>query len=501
MYKLTEIIKKNLKLLLRSKSSALIVLLGPLLLILLISMAFNTTSLYDLKIGAYSGSYSDLSNSIIEKLNENEFNAVKIPTKDGCINSIKSNDIHVCAVFPDNLDVNSEKGIEFYVDKSRINLVYIIINSISTKVSTKSAELSTALTSALLNSINNADSRIGMASGEIIELSTDLKGTKSGIDEIKTTLSTSLNETTNMSELSSKADELNLTGEAGDLVGSYRSLTNSLVSKLKNAQSSSSKLNDLSSSLEIQIQGVNEISNVLSEVKDNFNSIEIREVSKIVSPISTEIKPISSESTHFDYTFPSLLVIVLLFSGLLVASTTIIEEKSSKAFFRNFITPTPNVIFLIGSYLSNLLILLSQVLIIFAVMYLISNAIISTDIIINLIIIILLTGSVFILLGMLVGYLFKSGETANLAVISLACILLFFSNTILPLETLPIAIRSVANYNPFILGADALKEILLFKAPLSAISTQFYTLLIYIAVLSVLIYLAMTFSKRKYIED
>src|SRR3989344_77762 len=407
MYKLTEIIKKNLKLLLRSKSSALIVLLGPLLLILLISMAFNTTSLYDLKIGAYSGSYSDLSNSIIEKLNENEFNAVKIPTKDGCINSIKSNDIHVCAVFPDNLDVNSEKGIEFYVDKSRINLVYIIINSISTKVSTKSAELSTALTSALLNSINNADSRIGMASGEIIELSTDLKGTKSGIDEIKTTLSTSLNETTNMSELSSKADELNLTGEAGDLVGSYRSLTNSLVSKLKNAQSSSSKLNDLSSSLEIQIQGVNEISNVLSEVKDNFNSIEIREVSKIVSPISTEIKPISSESTHFDYTFPSLLVIVLLFSGLLIASTTIIEEKSSKV---------------------------------------------------------------------------------------------FFSNTILPLETLPLAIRSIAGYNPFILGVDALKEILLFKAPLTGIAMQFYTLLAYLAVLIVLVYVVRFFMKRRYIE-
>ena len=301
-----------------------------------------------------------------------------------------------------------------------------------------------------------------------------------------------------MTLLSDKADELNLTGDAGDLVNNYRNLVNSIFNGLTG---SGSGLNSSSIKLEAQINNVEDVDSSLDKIKNNFNSIEIKEVSKIVSPISTEIKPISSETTHFAYTFPALLVIVMLFSGLLVASTTIMEEKSSKAFFRNFITPTPNVIFLIGSYLSNLLILLSQVLIIFAVMYLISNAIISTDIIINLIIIILLTGSVFILLGMLVGYLFKSGETANLAVISLACILLFFSNTILPLETLPIAIRSVANYNPFILGADALKEILLFKAPLSAISTQFYTLLIYIAVLSVLIYLAMTFSKRKYIED
>ena len=72
MFKLIEIIKKNFRLLIRSKSSALIVLLGPLLLILLISMAFNTSSLYDIKIGTYSGEYSELSNSIIEKLNQDE---------------------------------------------------------------------------------------------------------------------------------------------------------------------------------------------------------------------------------------------------------------------------------------------------------------------------------------------------------------------------------------------------------------------------------------------
>ena len=497
MYKLTEVIKKNLRLLIRSKSSALIVLVGPLLLILLISMAFNTSSLYDIKIGTYSGEYSSLSDSITEKLSDDEFKVIRMNSADDCINSIKSNDLHVCAIFPDNLGINTEEKIEFYVDKSRINLVYIIINSISTKISTKSTELSTALTSTLLDSINTADSEIDDLSGIVTQLSVDLKEIKSDVDSVQGTLN-DINNGTNVTLLSDKADELNLTGDAGDLVNNYRNLVNSIFNGLTG---SGSGLNSSSIKLEAQINNVEDVDSSLDKIKNNFNSIEIKEVSKIVSPISTEIKPISSETTHFAYTFPALLVIVMLFSGLLVASTTIMEEKSSKAFFRNFITPTPNVIFLIGSYLSNLLILLSQVLIIFAVMYLISNAIISTDIIINLIIIILLTGSVFILLGMLVGYLFKSGETANLAVISLACILLFFSNTILPLETLPIAIRSVANYNPFILGADALKEILLFKAPLSAISTQFYTLLIYIAVLSVLIYLAMTFSKRKYIED
>ena len=497
MFKLIEIIKKNFRLLTRSKSSALIVLLGPLLLILLISMAFNTTSLYDIKIGTYSGAYSELSNDIVEKLNQDEFNVVMINSQDECINSIKSNDLHVCAVFPDNLGVNSDESIQFYVDQSRMNLVYIIINSISTKVSVTSTELSTALTNTLLNSINTADTKIGEMSGIVKQLSVDLEEVKENVGDVQTVLS-DISNGTNVTSLNDQADLLNLTGDAGGLVNSYRSLVNSILSETEDSNSS---LNDAGLKLEAQIKNVKDVKNDLSKISNTFNSIEVKEVSKIVSPISTEIKPISSESTHFDYTFPALLVIVLLFSGLLVSSTMILEEKESKAFFRNFITPTPNFMFVIGNYLSNLLVVLSQVIVIFIVMYLFSKAMISQDMITNLIIIIVLTASVFILLGMLIGYLFKSGETANLAVISLACILLFFSNTILPLETLPLTIRSVAGYNPFIIGVDALKEILLFKAPLNAISTQFYILLAYIAVLVGLILMVRALSKRRYIEQ
>jgi ABC-2 type transport system permease protein len=497
MFKLTEIIKKNFRLLIRSKSSALIVLIGPLLLVLLISMAFNTSSLYDIKIGTYSGQYSELSNSIIDQLNQDEFNIIKSNSKEDCINLIKTNDIHVCAVFPENLDINTKENVEFYVDKSRMNLVYVIINSISTKVSTKSEELSTALTSTLLNSINNADTKINEVSGIVTKLSVDLKEIKESVDGVSSILNNIENET-NVTSLNEKADELNLTGDAGDLVSGYRNFVSSILSDTKDSNSS---LDGASLKLSEQMTNVNDIKSDLSGISKNFNSIQIKEVSKIVSPISTEIKPVALESTHFNYTFPALLVIVLLFSGLLVSSTTILEEKRSKAFFRNFITPTPNVLFLIGNYLSNLLVVLLQIIVIFLVVYMFSNILISTDIITNVILVILLVASVFILMGMLIGYLFKSGETANLAVISLACIMLFFSNTILPLETLPLAIREVAGYNPFILGVDALKEILLFKSSLSMISLQFYILMAYIAVLTVLILAVRAFSKRRYIEE
>ncbi|MEK6841149.1 MAG: hypothetical protein AABX45_00970, partial [Nanoarchaeota archaeon] len=103
MSKLFEIIKKNIKLLIRSKSSALIVLLGPLALMLLIGLAFNTSSLFDIKVGTYSASYSELSNSIVEKLQDEQFKVVKVQDEQRCIEMIKTGELHVCTIFPPDL--------------------------------------------------------------------------------------------------------------------------------------------------------------------------------------------------------------------------------------------------------------------------------------------------------------------------------------------------------------------------------------------------------------
>ena len=44
---LISLIKKNSKLIVRSKSSSLVIIFGPLLIIGLVGAAFNTSSLYD----------------------------------------------------------------------------------------------------------------------------------------------------------------------------------------------------------------------------------------------------------------------------------------------------------------------------------------------------------------------------------------------------------------------------------------------------------------------
>ena len=57
--KLYYMIVKNLHLLIRSKFSGLIYILGPLLIIFLVALSFNTSTLYDLNIAVYSDAYSN----------------------------------------------------------------------------------------------------------------------------------------------------------------------------------------------------------------------------------------------------------------------------------------------------------------------------------------------------------------------------------------------------------------------------------------------------------
>jgi len=129
-------------------------------------------------------------------------------------------------------------------------------------------------------------------------------------------------------------------------------------------------------------------------------------------------------------------------------------------------------------------------------MFGITDTVVTDVALFNAFIILILLGSVFILLGMLIGYLFKSGETANIASVSLGAILLFFSNTILPLETLPGSLRDIVQFNPYIQGETALRKILLFNQGLDAVLPQIYTLVGYIALLLVAVYLLRELTKK-----
>jgi hypothetical protein len=115
-----EIIKKNFLLLWRSKDTVLTVFLGPLILIFLLGLAFDNTGLNKFSIASYSREYNNLSNSLLERLENNNFAVVKVESESECINTIKFGKNHLCIILPPNLEIEENNELIIYIDESKV---------------------------------------------------------------------------------------------------------------------------------------------------------------------------------------------------------------------------------------------------------------------------------------------------------------------------------------------------------------------------------------------
>lgn len=162
--------KKNLKLLVRSKTSALVIFFAPLLIILLLGLSYNTSSKYGLNIGIYAPSFSEDVNALIATLQEQEFKIIKYESSvDACIEDIKLGLVHTCLSVPESLKVegNQQKEITFHVDPSKINLVWMIQETLGKKFNLKSQEITKGLTENILTAISDTKNKLGERTSEL----------------------------------------------------------------------------------------------------------------------------------------------------------------------------------------------------------------------------------------------------------------------------------------------------------------------------------------------
>lgn len=158
--KLLRVIGKNFKLLLRAKASAFTVLLGPLLIIILIGLAFSTKATYELSLGYHTPNHNNLTDSFIESLRQSNYYVQEFKDEDSCVKKIEQGIIHTCIIFPENFQITNDNNsrnnseLRFLVDYSRMNLVYKVIESVSGILEIESKELSYSLTQILLSKIN-----------------------------------------------------------------------------------------------------------------------------------------------------------------------------------------------------------------------------------------------------------------------------------------------------------------------------------------------------------
>lgn len=231
-----------------------------------------------------------------------------------------------------------------------------------------------------------------------------------------------------------------------------RSMRQSLLTQLGDAERS---LNTSTKSLSAMQEG-------LGEVKESLDGVETITPEAIVKPFNTNIESVTGSRRQFDFLFPSLLALVVMFVSILAASTIVMKEKGSRAYFRNLIMPAPTFTFFTGVILTSAILSLIQVIVIL----LIGAAAFNIDLLSNPLLLffsLLLSISFFSLLGLLFGFLFNSEETTTLVSIITGVILFLFSSIIIPIESMDPGLAKVAHVNPFVLCEQLLRQALLFN--------------------------------------
>ncbi len=492
MVKLLEVIKKNFKILIRSKSSALIILFGPLLLILLVGTAFNTSAFYDIKVGSYSSNYNELSDSILEKLQEDQYKVFKAKSEKNCIDGVKTGAYHLCVIIPENLTVSQEADntIQVYADQSRMNLVFAIRSAIIDKVGERSKELSESLTSIVVGQLEAAKSSLEEKQAVVKTLKDSNEQFTSGLVNIETEVKNlDLGEDNIIGQFKNKTAELKLQTNDTRTLTEIEDIIKVLEQKISAIELASNTIANTVPGLKekaiAESSQLVELERTSSKIISSVEAIKVRDVETLVSPIKTTMHAVSAEKTHVNYLFPTLIMMVVMFVSLLLSSITVIREKISRAYFRNYISPTRAVLFIVATFLTNILIIVLQLAIVLSVMLFIQPELSNT--LLNMGAAILIITSSFILLGMIVGYIFNSEETSTVGAISLGTLLLFFSNTIVPLETLPSSVQTIVDFNMFVVSDTILRNIIIFGVGLKESLPEMQILLIHIAAFVIII--------------
>ena len=547
--KLSKIIIKNFKILLRSKSSALIMIFGPLVLISLVGLAFNNTSGFSINIGYQTESNNDLVQSYMSEIDTTTYTITAYENIDECINNIKLSSIHACIDFPADFEIRNDKTNEiiFYVDKSKVNLVYSVIDTISKSFSRASSNLSVELTNDILSVVNQNKQGLIDANkdiDEIIELNEEVKeksdklqrelntivintkeasSSTGNLDDISEDLEDDIKDQQNLAkEIHTHFSELSTAtadceGETSEgcnrtiwskkevliedeiyshvvegeifkewnetntqriaLTNIVNSLTSSVTDMIDDIDTAKKTQSDVSKDLKEDINPkIDENIELANSIKTNLNSliflidnIEVSDAENIANPITTKVETIAPENSHLGSLFPSLIILLIMFISILVAANLILMEKNSKAYFRNYTTPTNDSLFILSTYITAILMVAFQILIILGIAAFVFKAPLIDNI--GLIsFLIFISSTLFVFIGMAIGYLFNTEETAMMGAISISSLFLLLSDLILPLESMPKYLIEIARYNPFVLGSDTLRQVMLFNVNFDNIS-------------------------------
>ncbi|MBX4212511.1 ABC transporter permease [Candidatus Pacearchaeota archaeon] len=456
-------IQKDLRIIGRSRFSAFVALIIPLVVVLLVTIAFNSNKLHGVQVGVYSESYSPITNNIIKGFEDKSFTSVKEKSMEDCTNSVREGKNHICVVFPPELSSDGTNNtVQFYVDNSQINIAYALIDDVKTEISTASSAISLDLVNDLINRIQQAKKTLEEQKTSITAAAVGISSISESAGRAEDSIPNTARVITLLNDAKSSASELS---DSGDIQAKLDDAINEAKKIDSSFNSTSSSIKSLKNESVLVQAKLDNLGGSLNGILQDLNSVKVTEAKKIVDPITPEIKPVVDESKSWNFLLPTLLVLMVLFGGTVLASIMASREKRGRAYFRNFITPTSDFTFLMAMYVSSLLILTLQFVLMFAGLTIATNAPV-LNILGSASAILFISATAFIFLGLCIGHFFKSEEVVILVSLSAVSLMIFFSGIIVPIESILGQYQQFVAYNPVVIASNLLHRAILFQAPI-----------------------------------
>ncbi len=512
--KLLFIINKNLKVVSRNWSYFVVVVLSPVLLVLAAGAMLNSTNINNLRIGVinensevefgagliYMQTYYELQNCLSNLF----FEGVS-----SCIHIYKVNNATQFDIYSDNTNGRVESYVKQFVLQE--------VSKLQAGIIERAGEAVYSEVSIISSSISHAESELKQAYNEVVLLEQDLINYRNNLSEARRDFDNAYFTLKSLQSSSyyAKRDVDTAKKDIQQFRTDYsqvRTLINSVRGDLQ-----SSREYTLVSSLDLLLRNLERVDNDLAVIEDSlttyvfildnlnltmekldsirtlmdeidadlYKNIERTRATKIkIQSFLFELEQgkariegfsegIDLENVNIVFknvyqirddpvliAYPLLIAIIVCFTAIILSNLFISKQINHPSFLRDLIAPTKDIAFLTANYIVTLSFIFLQVFF----LYLVGNFWFEISVFNNLgysLFLIFLVASIFVFVGMSIGYMIRSQYLSMLISIFFVIFFFIYSNILTPVVLAGPIIRFSIGINPFVLLTDGLLDLII----------------------------------------
>jgi len=222
----------------------------------------------------------------------------------------------------------------------------------------------------------------------------------------------------------------------------------------------SSELKQLDTSVTQFLDGMIKLTNDLNKTIIVLDEYTKKNPSTILKPVTAKIESAFQGSSQIVYNLPGLMAIILLFVTLLVASSLIVTERKSGTMARLFLSPISMFFFVLEKMLFLCLLCAVQIVSMLFAAWVFG---VGVSLSLNFVIIMLVAALMYVSIGVFIGAVSKSENTALLTSLVISFPLMFMSGVFSAPELMSKFLREASAYLPLTLHIGALEKILIYR--------------------------------------